>query len=105
MVNVHHFSGQIVKYLSEIRFDAEILISDESDRILDTGGGIVKAYTLFGEGAPMLIHNVDILSDADLRLLMERHIAEDGQITLLTTGNHPGNYISTMNHICADGGI
>lgn len=81
VVNAHHFAGQIKKYLSDNIFDAEIFISDESEELLDTGGGIVKAYPMLYniDDAPVLIHNVDILSNADLKKLM----IESGGNTLL----------------------
>ena len=73
IVNVHHFSDKICKFLSERDFGVEILISDESDFLLDTGGGIAKAYELLfkKDNQSVLIHNVDIISNADLRVLIE----------------------------------
>lgn len=68
VVNVHHFAQQIVDYLQANRnFGLDIRISDESAGLLETGGGIKKALPLFDEGSPILIHNVDILSNVDLR--------------------------------------
>ena len=68
VVNVHHFSSQIVDYLRENNnFDMDIRISDETDKLLETGGGIRKAWPLFDAHQPVLIHNVDILSNVDLR--------------------------------------
>ncbi len=67
VVNVHHFSSQIIDYLSDNdNFGMDIRISDESDKLLETGGGIKKAWPLFDQDAPILIHNVDILSNVDL---------------------------------------
>lgn len=70
VVNVHHFSSQIISYLHENNsFGLDIQVSDESEQLLDTGGGIKKAAPLFCPDAPILIHNVDILSNVDLQLL------------------------------------
>ena len=67
VVNVHHFAQQIVDYLdSNDHFGLDIRISDETERLLDTGGGIKKALPLFAPDSPILIHNVDILSNLDL---------------------------------------
>lgn len=67
VVNVHHFSGQIIDYLRQHdNFGLDIQISDETDALLDTGGGIRKAQHLFDPRYPILIHNVDILSNLDL---------------------------------------
>lgn len=67
VVNVHHFSNQIIDYLSKHDFGVDIHISDETDKLLDTGGGLRKAIHLFNHDEPVLIHNVDILSNADLQ--------------------------------------
>lgn len=70
VVNVHHFAEQIVDYLKEKEyFGLDIRISDESDGLLETGGGIKKALPLFDSESPILIHNVDILSNLDLNAL------------------------------------
>ena len=70
VVNVHHFAQQIIDYLQENRnFGLDIRISDESDQLLETGGGIKKALPLFDPSEPILIHNVDILSNLDLTAL------------------------------------
>ena len=70
VVNVHHFAEQIVDYLKENQnFGLDIRISDESDGLLETGGGIKKALPLFDSESPILIHNVDILSNLDLNAL------------------------------------
>lgn len=67
VVNVHHFSQQIIDYLkANDNFGLDIRISDETDSLLDTGGGIRHAANLFDARFPILIHNVDILSNVDL---------------------------------------
>jgi len=70
VVNVHHFAQQIVDYLkAHDNFGLDIRISDESDQLLETGGGIKKALPLFDPTEPILIHNVDILSNLNLNTL------------------------------------
>lgn len=67
VVNVHHFAEQIVDYLkANDNFGLDIRISDETNGLLETGGGIKKALPLFDPSEPILIHNVDILSNLDL---------------------------------------
>lgn len=67
VVNVHHFASQIVDYLNENHnFGLDIKISDESSELLETGGGLKHAQALFSTSCPILIHNVDILSNVDL---------------------------------------
>ena len=69
IVNVHHLASQIIAFLAAKDFEVEISISDESDILLDTGGGIVKAMPLLykDDDSPVLIHNVDIISNANLK--------------------------------------
>ena len=67
VVNVHHFASQIVTYLEQNNnFGLDIRISDETGGLLDTGGGIKRAAALFDRRYPILIHNVDILSNVNL---------------------------------------
>ena len=69
VVNVHHFAGQIEDYLSSVDIPGvRVSISDERDMLRDTGGGILHAEPLLGDGR-FLVHNVDIISDLDLNWL------------------------------------
>ena len=79
VVNVHHFAQQITDYLNDnANFGKDIHISDETTGLLETGGGIKKAYPLFDSSSPILIHNVDILSNVDLRSFYQLAVkAED----------------------------
>ncbi len=86
-VNVHHFADQIVEYISNGNIPArKISVSDETDRLLDTGGGILNAeHYLARDDRPFLVHNVDILSNADLRALYDSHIENGCHVTLLVS--------------------
>lgn len=67
VVNVHHFAGQIREYLATHDFGLPISISDETEELLETGGGIAHAKDLLlPTEEPFLIHNVDILSNLDI---------------------------------------
>lgn len=70
VVNVHHFAQQIIDFVeAHQHFGIDIQFSDETDMLLETGGGLKKAAHLFPDYAPILVHNVDILSNADLLAL------------------------------------
>ena len=81
VVNVHHFANQIVSYLHDNdNFGTDIRISDETAQLLETGGGIKKAAPLFKADEPILIHNVDILSNVDLsKLYTLASVEEEGK--------------------------
>ena len=77
VVNVHHFAEQIVDYLkANDNFGLDIRISDETGGLLETGGGIKKALPLFDPSEPILIHNVDILSNVRLDRLYHLAVSE-----------------------------
>ena len=72
VVNVHHFPEQIREYLQSHDFGVKISISDESEQLLETGGGILKAKDLLISEDPFLVHNVDIVSNLKLSELNVR---------------------------------
>jgi MurNAc alpha-1-phosphate uridylyltransferase len=57
VVNVHHLGGQIVDHVAG-RERPQVTISDESERLLDSAGGIVRALPLLGT-QPFFILNAD----------------------------------------------
>lgn len=94
VINVHHFSEQIIQYLeANNRFGLSIAVSDETDKLLDTGGGIKKAKPLLDNGEPFLIHNVDILSNADLKGLYKKHLNQACDATLLVSNRKSSRYL------------
>jgi NDP-sugar pyrophosphorylase family protein len=83
IINIHHFAKQIKDYLKLNNFfSSSIEISDESEKLLDTGGGVKKAAHFFSDGKPFLVYNVDILSNISLNKLMEFHLASKSITTL-----------------------
>lgn len=92
VVNVHHFAPMIKEWLAKHPYKGvEILVSDESDQLLDTGGGLKKACGLFDTSTPILIHNVDILSNIDLKKLYDEHA--DNDATLLVSRRVTARYL------------
>lgn len=92
VVNVHHFAGQIIDYLqAHDHFGLDIRISDERDELLETGGGIKKAIPLFDADSPILIHNVDILSNVDLAAFYEK--AQESDAVLLVSERTTKRYL------------
>ncbi|MDR0422757.1 MAG: nucleotidyltransferase family protein [Proteiniphilum sp.] len=84
IINVHHFAGQIVRFVEERGcFDIHVEFSDEREMLLDTGGGLRKAAPFFDDDRPFAVHNVDILSNVDLRKLCEEHVRCNSPAALL----------------------
>ncbi len=59
VVNIHYMAEMLKEHLAK-RKDVEIRFSDESEGLLGTGGGVVKALAQFG-GEPFYIHNSDTI--------------------------------------------
>ena len=92
VVNVHHFPQQIIDYLRSHPYDQlDVQVSDESDELLETGGGIRKAFPLFSPDSNILIHNVDILSNVNLGTFYEQASADEA--TLLVSERSTSRYL------------
>ncbi|MGZ2368488.1 nucleotidyltransferase family protein [Ancylomarina sp. YFZ004] len=95
VINVHHYADQIEAFLaSKDNFGMDILISDERELLLDTGGAIKKAKSLFLPNAPILIYNVDILSSLNLEDLLTAHENKQALATLNLRDKN------TNRHLC-----
>src|ERR1700758_2939281 len=84
IVNAHHFADKISAYLKSRDFGMRVEVSRE-DVLLDTGGGLKKAGWFFreqGTEEPVLLHNVDVLSDIDFGRMVQVHRAHDALATL-----------------------
>lgn len=96
-VNVHHFASQIEEFLARRDFGVNINVSDERSALLDTGGALLHAAPIIcRDREPILVHNVDILSDAPLAAVMEN--VSPGGASLLTSGR------SSSRRLCFDTG-
>lgn len=94
VINIHHFGEQILDFLrANQNFGLTIHISDERDCLLNTGGGIRKAEPFFRGNEPFLVHNVDILSDTDLKALYEYHRQSGNDATLLASRRKTIRYL------------
>lgn len=72
IVNVHHFADQIVNAIHENNgWGAAITISDETDEVLETGGGLLRAASYFESEDRWLVMNADILTDLNLHDFMK----------------------------------
>jgi NDP-sugar pyrophosphorylase family protein len=94
VINIHHFAPKVKAFLEEHNnFGFDIRLSDESDLLLDTGGGIRKAMRLFGGEQPVLVHNVDIFSSVDLKALYCGHVESGADSTLLVAQRSTSRYL------------
>ena len=83
VINIHHFGGQILAFLAENdNFGANIEISNESDELLETGGGLLFAKRFLENEKNFLIMNVDILTDLNITNFINIHELKGGMVTL-----------------------
>lgn len=84
IINVHHFAARIIKFLKVNDFSGiRIEVSDETDLVLDSGGGLSKVRWFFDDGMPFLLYNLEIISDIDLRKLYQDHCSSGALATLV----------------------
>ncbi len=94
IVNVHHFSEMIIAYLKEKNnFGANITISDESKLLLDTGGGLKQIAKLIDKDKPILVYNVDIITDLNLIELYKHHSESTNLATLAVRKRKTNRYL------------
>lgn len=99
VVNVHHHAEKIVEYLAaNNNFGMNISISDESDELLDTGGGLLKAMPLIGDADAVVLHNADIYTDIPLRPLIEAFERSSADTVLAV------NHRDTSRYLLVDSG-
>ena len=84
VVNIHHFAQQIVDHVAQQDYAPLVRFSDETDGLLETGGGLKKAVPLFADDTPVLIHNVDILDNVDYGWLARQHQADEDAVLLVS---------------------
>ncbi len=94
VVNVHHFAEQIITFLKESdNFGLKIHISDEREKLLNTGGGLKKALAHFESKLPVLVHNVDVFSDLPLSELLSSHQKQNALATLVVRNRETSRYL------------
>lgn len=92
VINVHHHAQQIIEYVERHDYGMRIAISDESNMLLDTGGGLRKAGSLLEGDEPILVHNVDILSNIDFDTLLQSH-HPDNLATVVVSQRNTSRYL------------
>lgn len=118
VINIHHFGEQILEYLKRNDFGIEIEVSDERPLLMDTGGAILQALSYFAQSDAVLVHNVDVLTNVDLKGFYDDFLKSDDAAWLLTqernskrklvfdeTDNFLGRFNSETNDYDGNGAI
>ncbi len=104
IINVHHFADQVREFiLVNNWFGSRISISDETNEILDTGGGLKKAGWYFKDDtSPFVLINVDVLTDMDLSSMINMHKNKSPIATLAVTVRDTSRYFlfNSKSQLC-----
>jgi NDP-sugar pyrophosphorylase family protein len=103
VVNVHHFADQIIKELKINKgWGSNVIVSDETNEVLETGGGLLKARELLESDEPFVTLNVDILTDLNLNKLFEFHKKKKPLISFGVTNRQTSRYFlfDENNRLC-----
>ncbi len=95
VINLHHFPDMIRRFAMEYarREEVKIAFSDETGRLLDTGGALTHALPLIGKEQTVLVHNVDVLTNSDVRLLERRMRETDADAVLSVRRRDTSRYL------------
>ncbi len=107
IINAHHFASTILDFLkANNNFGMRIAVSHE-DVLLDTGGGLKKAGWFLLENAekreePFLLHNVDVISTIDFRVMLKAHNDGGALATLAVRKRETSRYLlfDEQLHLC-----
>lgn len=103
LVNVHHFADQVIHTIQfNNGWDSNITISDETDKVLETGGGLKKAAWYFENENDFVLINTDILTDLNLSAMIQQHQRDKALATLAVTGRQTSRYFlfNEINELC-----
>lgn len=91
VINIHHFGERILEFLGDFsatlrsgRNDITVEVSDERSLLMDTGGAILQALPYFEQSEAVLVHNVDVLTNVDLKGFYDDFCKSDDVAWLLT---------------------
>lgn len=100
IVNVHHFADQIIEAIEINKgWGSKISISDESNEVLETGGGLLKAKDLLAAFDTFVLMNCDILTNLDLNLLIDQQLENHALATLAVANRETSRYLMfNQNH-------
>jgi N-acetyl-alpha-D-muramate 1-phosphate uridylyltransferase len=101
IVNVHHFANQIIDAIEKNKgWGSNIIISDETNAVLETGGGLLNAKLLFEPGKKFITCNVDVLTNLNIHSLLEFHTKNQPMISLAVSDrNTSRNLLFDENNI------
>lgn len=93
VVNVHHFAGQVIDAIKRNKgWGSSVIISDEKEEVLETGGGLLKAKQWLKNDVFLTI-NVDILTELNIRNFFSFHQQQQATISLAVSNRTTSRYL------------
>ena len=84
--NIHHYADQVIDFMvSRNYYDDRVILSDERELLMDTGGGVLKARPYLEDDQPFILYNVDVYTNLDIKKLYDHHLKSDALVTLAVT--------------------
>jgi len=95
VINVHYLAQKIEEFLkTHNNFGISIHISDESEELLETGGGLLKAKDFFiDDNAPFLVCNADIFTNINIQEFLNQHKKNNALATLAVRQRTSSRYL------------
>ncbi|MBL0254029.1 MAG: NTP transferase domain-containing protein [Chitinophagaceae bacterium] len=94
IINVHHFAEQIIDAVTENNgWGSAVSFSDETDAVLETGGGLKRASPYFNDVEHFILMNGDILTDLNIAKMYEQHCQQQSLATLAVTERKTSRYL------------
>ena len=94
IINIHYLGNYIKDFLKQHHnFGINIEISDESNEILETGGGLWKARHFFNDEKPFLVCNADVLTNINLENFYKSHVQNNAMATLAVRQRNSSRYL------------
>ncbi|MEQ1553083.1 MAG: nucleotidyltransferase family protein [Ferruginibacter sp.] len=94
IVNVHHFANQIIEEIKNNNgWGSNVIISDETNEVLETGGGLKKSAHFFKDSnEPFVLMNADMLTDLNIENMLANHTKHNPLATLAVTNRGTSRY-------------
>jgi NDP-sugar pyrophosphorylase family protein len=97
-VNIHHFPDLMKIELERLRLEFDIVISDETEELLDTGGGLKKVLSLaHSEFDTLLVHNVDVYAQIDYQAFINSYLENCSALTLAVSSRETSRKLLFKN--------
>lgn len=99
VVNVHYLADALEAHVTHRVKDIEVIVSDERKQLMETGGGLVQARDLLGDGPFLCVNSDNLWVDGPTDAIRQLAAAWDDEkmdallllVPLARAHNHPGN--------------